>query len=750
MLLFFILAAISINASSYEYMNYRLVIDNSSNDSLPMDALKIYIKDSGLYRLTYSDFEKNGINASEIDFSKVALYNKGVSKPFMLIGYEDGQFNQGDLIVFFGERLAGEYTYRNNFSDFNCYFLYFNQAGVSDRIVKNSFAEINYPDYNVPITKKTHFEKDAAFEFYAHPMGAPTDFSFWLPIEWILNKNIRTVDFQLPGLDNNSTLPAEVKAYFYGRSEVYSSGKFSHNLAIAIQDTEIGKCQWNFATDYTFSNTNVSRSYFKEDANTIKFSLTDKTVDPDKIFLDWFEITYPIRPEAQSNSINFKTVKDKSKRIVKHSTTGFKDEEIFVFNTTRQEYILPTVLPDAGSKFKAVIFNNMDTENEYYMCGKTSLLIPTGTTPFISRDLRNPNNAADYIIVTHEDFLSQSQMLADYRAKDEFTPMVITTTQIYDEFYNGIPDVKAFREAFKYIYHNWSAPTLKYVLLMGDYSWDFYNIQNNTNQNFIPTKYIIFTKEDYASDIWMGDFDNNDYKPEICIGRLPVKTQQEADDIVYKLINYEMNNVEAYWRHKAVISASADFVDLGEELIAEHLVNKFYVDRLYVSPTMNTTQYIIDAVVSGTGLLAFIGHGGRYIWWTGTEKFAKSEKERFSNFTPESVDSCINPLMLPMVFGITCFNNNFDNPSPRNCIGEKFLLKRDGGAIACLGTSGYSLIENDKVFCTDLFSGFFTQKMQRIGDAFFYASQITTLNEDALMYILLGDPATPHPLLPLN
>ena len=82
--------------------------------------------------------------------------------------------------------------------------------------------------------------------------------------------------------------------------------------------------------------------------------------------------------------------------------------------------------------------------------------------------MKDPANAADYIIISHSDFLNAIQPLAAYRASQGFRVRVVDVQDIYDEFNGGVFDPQAIQGFLSYTYSNWVAPAPSFVLLVGD------------------------------------------------------------------------------------------------------------------------------------------------------------------------------------------------------------------------------------------------------------------------------------------
>src|SRR5258708_30071997 len=75
-------------------------------------------------------------------------------------------------------------------------------------------------------------------------------------------------------------------------------------------------------------------------------------------------------------------------------------------------------------------------------------------------------------------------------------------------------------------------------MFTGSGTLDPRNYTGEGNMDFVPTKLIDTGSLETASDDWFVDF-NNDGKPQMSIGRLPVHTAAEATIVVNKIIAYE-------------------------------------------------------------------------------------------------------------------------------------------------------------------------------------------------------------------
>ena len=177
--------------------------------------------------------------------------------------------------------------------------------------------------------------------------------------------------------------------------------------------------------------------------------------------------------------------------------------------------------------------------------------------------------------------------------------------------------------------------------------------------------------------------DNVDGYPDVYVGRLPASTSEEAEDLVEKVISYEDEEFsDADWFTRALLLGTDPFKDYEG---AEGEILKDYIEENYIWANFTTTklyetqgtlsrQAIIDHINQGYGFVNFAGHGWPTYWYLGNGYYYDSDAY-----------SQTNGEKLPLVAAMACLTSRF--AGSYECIGEKFLLNPDGGAIAYFGST---------------------------------------------------------------
>jgi hypothetical protein len=380
---------------------------------------------------------------------------------------------------------------------------------------------------------------------------------------------------------------------------------------------------------------------------------------------------------------------------------------------------------------------------------------------------------ADMIIVTHPDFLAQAERLAEHRrSHNGYTVSLVTTRQIYNEFSGGKDDAAAIRNYVRMVRER--DPNLRYLLLFGDGSFDHRNLYG-LGTAFIPTYQYQdqFTEvESFPSDDFFGivlpAVGSQPLGPDltVAVGRLPVKSADEASGVVEKLIRYDTSpSALGDWRTRMVFVG--DDEDGG---VHTRDVNRVAASVATAKPDLNFDKLYFDlfpqislssgdrypaikegldrAVFRGALAVTYLGHGGPRGW--GQERVLTIPQIRNWSKPAQSPD----PIQPPLFMTATCTFSNYDDASFVSA-GEEALLTPRGGVIALMTTTrpvfarqNYNLTNNTVQAMLERPNG----EWRSLGDIIRIGKNATSgadgagrldgRTENVRKFTLLGDPAT--------
>jgi Peptidase family C25 len=376
------------------------------------------------------------------------------------------------------------------------------------------------------------------------------------------------------------------------------------------------------------------------------------------------------------------------------------------------------------------------------------------------------------LIVTPVAWIDQAERLAQFRRKnDGLTVLVVTTAQVYNEFASGQADPTAIRDAARF-FDQKQPGTLRYLLLMGDASFDYRNKTFSVTaaqlQNLVPTYQSresldpvrSFTSDDYFGFLqdgvgeWVENATGN-HKLDIGVGRLAVKTPAEARNVVDKLIRYASDTrLLGDWRTRLMLVADdgdgnihADAADQLANLIERRhpefrpqrlLLDAFKQDTIQLpgQPTNYVTerapvvnQTINRALDEGRLIINYAGHGGTSGW----------AQEQI--LTVGDILSWKNT-HLPLFVTATCQFGRYDDP---NVVSGAELAQLDrGGAIGLLTTARPVYANTNFLVNTAFYGAIFKAvegRISRLGDVMRETKNNSLSDVLNRNFTLLGDPS---------
>lgn len=731
--------------------NVRL-FSNSDNSSF----VKIEVDEKGMYNITYLDLINAGLDLPSINPQNINISNRGEYIPIVIAGEEDGKFDEDDYIQFYGTYNKGKTTTKDRYSETNTYILTWNnQKPVRYSIknfenydftkVNNSIEKINY------FKKKIHFEEDewSAWRF-PHPGGEDTDFTFWKCLDSKANNHLR-LEFDLPGIIEDKAVIFKIK--FYGLTHL--AIKPDHHVIVKINDELIDDLWWDDAKEFLYIREKFDEFIFKERNNVLEISVPGDIAPAnmsassfiiDQVLLDWFEFEYESNNWIDNTYMEFET--DYQNSSSETNLVEFKkipSNELSIFDLTDNLYIKPffkEYMNEASQISYSAYYLDTNRQSKQLAVINGKGLIPKSISKIKEQKYSGKQFSAEYIIITHKDFSKAAEKLADWKNKKGIKTIVVDVEDLYDEYNYGIFHPDGIRNFLKYAYENWAEPKPKYVLLIGDTTWDVKNILKRTDhiRSFIPT-YYFQPREflEYAADNWFVNFkeDSRPYTPSLAIGRFPVETLDQAMIIVNKTIEYEKNNTGGEWRRNCLIMTSQEDNFIADGIAAKETTFPPYFTKteVYKNKTKKSVDVITNSFNDGVLFTTFFGHGGADLW--GGLGF----------FTTKEVDELKNKNKYPISLAATCYTSTFDNTTDIVGIGEKLLRKEDGGSIAVLGTTWRSYYTYDHKFVIKMLESFFNKNYKILGDAILDVKNEIKISEINQSFTLLGDP-TLEVLLP--
>lgn len=213
------------------------------------------------------------------------------------------------------------------------------------------------------------------------------------------------------------------------------------------------------------------------------------------------------------------------------------------FNANNTSYLNPIKWENPKSYSAKVTINS--GESFIKISDMNSILEPKYENVTF-KDLRNKNNKADFLIVTHKSLTEGVEEYLEYRnnTHPEILFKVIYIEDIYNEFSYGNEGPHGLKSFLKYAYNNWEYPKFSYLYLIGETSWDSDMKGKDAKViSLVPTFGLP------VSDIWYNDLDStNQSKEDIFSSRLTANNNEEIKLYLEKLKEFEKNTAAPWFK----------------------------------------------------------------------------------------------------------------------------------------------------------------------------------------------------------
>jgi hypothetical protein len=507
-------------------------------------------------------------------------------------------------------------------------------------------------------------------------------------------------------------------------------------LTVSLQGVTLQSHQVNailngsFIGTITFSSQNsavqafpVPVSLLLEGDNAVK--LLPVAAGQDASLVDYVRLTFPHLLKADNNSLQFSIKSTQTARV-----EGFTIPNIRVLDLsdlTAVQEIRPIVETNGLGYAVTIPAGPRDKK------GRRLIALPdTQPSTAASLTLNQPStlnlntNAADLLIISYKDFIPALAPLIAQRQAQGFTVAVVNVEDVFDEFSYGAHSAQAIKDFLLLAYTTWMKKP-RYLLLVGDASYDARNYLGAGNWDLVPSKHVDTALMEADSDDSLADFDG-DGVPEMAVGRLPVRTLAEANLVVSKIVNFTPPTNPQSAMMVADNPVDYDFVAFDEQLI-QVLPASMNVQRVYRQQAgSDAAQHndIISKFNAGPVLVNYSGHGNVNVWAGPV-------------FSSDDAMALANGGRLPFVVVMDCLNGFFSDPV-LPCIAESLLKAPNGGAVASFASSGETVAGPQHQMGHRMFELLYSGPSIAIGDASRQSKTATDDLDVRRTWILFGDP----------
>jgi hypothetical protein len=497
-----------------------------------------------------------------------------------------------------------------------------------------------------------------------------------------------------------------------------------HRVNILFNDTNIGEVDFEGQTEGS-AQIPVSGSLLREGDNL--FTLACGGGETDVSLIDSIRLTYRHTYTADDNTLKF-TVQGAGQV----SVSGFGTPEIRVIDISdpQNPYEITGDITSGEGGYTVTFKSTGNGLKTLLAFDRDRIGVAEAIRPNQPSSWAQMKAGADFVIITHHDFLNSLSPLKALRVNQGLSVALIDIEDLYDEFSFGQKTPQAVKDFFIDATLSWNKVP-RFVLFVGDSSFDPRNYLGLGDFDFVPTKLIDTQTMETASDDWFFDL-KGDGLPEAAAGRIPVRTADEAAAVVSKIIGYEQTD-HGSWRKDALLVADKDegfeFKETAED-ISTLLPSDMSISKIFRDDTDDVTarDELLAGLNQGALLVDYIGHGSVELW-------------RGNLLTSEDALSLTNGMHLPFVVSMTCLNGLFHDVYTES-LAEALLKAGQGGAVAVWASSGLTEPSGQAVMDRELIREIFDGDKPTLGEATVQAKASVSDMDIRRTWILFGDPAT--------
>jgi hypothetical protein len=745
---------------------------------------KISVREDGIYKIDKAFLESCGISTEGLSSSSIHIFGNGdgrlpennnVSRTddlaqnaiFMYDG-GDGTFDDGDYLLFYGwgpdrlyaNGLSSLDQDRHIYSDISCYFINIHSGTPS--LLVSSIPQSSLTETHL-IDSYSYYDKHELDQVSLVGGGQR-----WYG-ELFDTDLERTFNFSVPDIELSSPASFSVSIATNATNSAGTEQRYSVN-GTSYHSSLLP----SVSADYV---RNVKSFDVPGPSSTLSFKVNITRNNPNVlVYLDRIALNARRKLKFYSSQFNFRDLQSVGAgNVGKFEISSFPANG-FVWDVTDRH--IPKLIEGSLSSGVYTFVQEIDSLREFAVSNGFSYFLPEKVGDVSYQNLHGLDNA-ELLIVSHRNFISQAERLADLHRSEGLTVNVVNLDQVYNEFSSGIQDPTAIKMIAKMFYdRSLLDPTngIKNLLLFGDGTYDPKNRVANNNY-FIPTFQLLNSENHIAAmvtDDYYGMLSDDDaISPsdlqDIGVGRLLISDLLTAKQQVDKIEHYMKNgsalfpnastcttdaltvgNTFGDWRLKYVQIADDEetgyFVVNDTEPQFEHVkanhpdmnCDKLYTDAYMQVTTAGGQRYpdvydgITNRIERGALVVNYVGHGGE----------VGLAEERI--VTVPQIQSWNNIDRLNVFVSATCEFTKYDDPA-RVSAGEWASLNPTGGAIALMTTTrsvffGVNTITGKRFFET-VFTLDSNNEPLSFGEIMRLTKNAAGSSDNKRSFTLIGDPA---------
>ncbi len=667
-------------------------------------AVKISVKEDGWYRVSQPTLMRAGLDP-DLDPRFIQLFADGQEEALIVMDQRDGRFDAWDTIEFFGRALDTPW------SGTRIYWLIAgSHAGKRIRKLPGPFPGARQYSFSSTVERKENSTYFAALK-----NGESDNFFGPVIADQPLEQSLIVFDLQ-PSSQSESFLHVALQ----GATQV------PHDVTVLLNQVAVGSIAfWGQKRGEAIFA--LEPGMLREGKNA--FQLIAQSGNTDVSLVDFIRLTYGRSYRAEQGRLWFSLTGGRQARI-----EGFTSPQMRIIDVTDPTEVVEVSgmqqTQGPGSFAVTITAPREPDEGKRQLLAFTDarVLRPAAVVANRPSAWHLQQVGAELVVIGHRAFLSALEPLRALREAEGWSVAVIDVEDLYDEFSFGTKTPWAIREFLLRASEDWQQPP-GFVLLMGDASLDPRNYLGLGDFDFLPTKLIGTAFLETASDDWFADFADQGL-PKMAIGRLPVRTVEQAETVVAKIVGYAQQD-SGTWANEVLLVADTndgfDFEAATAEL-RDQIPSFMTVREVLRGRTDDDAAraVILRSLNEGKLLVNYTGHASVSVW-------------QGDLLSSDDANTLTNGSRLPLMITMNCLNGFFHDLFSES-LAEAFLKAEGGGAVAVFASSGLTGPQGQAVMNVSLLELLFGEEELTLGEAVVRAKGATRDSAVRRTWILFGDP----------
>lgn len=661
-------------------------------------AVKIVVRKEGWYRISQPQLVAAGLSAGALS-GKLQLFADGVEQSLVVKAKSAWQFLPSDWIEFYGTGLDTQWT------DSRTYWLVEGNWGgkrvgtVTAAGVASSAASFAY----------TVEKKDRAIYFAALLNGEDNNF---------FGSVVTTVptDEMIEASHLDPLPPGDAQLHVRLQGVTFAA----HSVAVLVNGTDVGTVAFKDQQLAT-GQLQVPSALLKSGANTVR--LIARGGDMDVSMVDVLRLTYWHTWTADGDALRVTVPAGKSVTI-----GGFTSAAIRAMDVSDPD--TPVELRGSvvqQSQGYAITIGSGAWSRDVLLFTDGGIGTPASVSANQPSNWHQAAAGADVVIISHSTFLPSLAALKAAQEREGWKVALVDVQDCYDDFSFGAKTPQAIKDFVSQVRRVWKTVP-KFLLLVGDASFDPRNYLGLGGFDFMPTKMIDTTYLETSSDDWFVDFNGLGY-PQMAVGRLPARTAAEAATMVSKILSFRQRDPSASWTKQALLVADEDDTFDFEGASAQVkalLPGSMSVREVYRGRMGGgTRQALLQSLNDGNLLVNYAGHGSVEMWDGDV-------------LTSDDAPTLTNQSRLPLFVIMDCLSGYFSDLYTES-LAEALMKAGTGGAVGVWASSGLTEPGEQAIMNRSLY-GYLFQPAITVGEAILKAKLATSDGDVRRAWLYFGDP----------